>query len=283
MVPIFILLSSLFFFFFKSNVFDAGKWKITDHHRVIKKIIEQIPQEASLSADVKIAVHAAERHELYAFNDHAYDADYVLYDFYARKVTLVSRTTFHLPVFWADNDSIRRVLANEEYGIVEYEDGICLLKKNANYRDGLKKLAYSDGSDIKNTLSVEIAPGLECKGFNTFEQLRYYVELEKFGPIRWQRGIHFTCFWEETQNQATDINFVFKVENEETGDNFLIEHQPVFGVFPATNWETGRKIRDEIYSDIPGEMNTGIYKISVSIKSESEDNKFTYLFDVNIE
>ncbi len=281
--PVFILLSSGVFFFIKSNAFDAGKWKITDHHRVIKKIIEQIPQEASLSADSRLAVHAAERHELYAFNDHAYDADYVLYDFYAPKVTLISRTTFHLPFFWADNDSIRKVLSNKEYGIMQYEDGVALFKKNADYKNGLEKLAYSDGNDINNRLSADVSASLDCVGFNTFEQLRYYVELEKFGDIEWQRGIHFTCFWEVSQRVETDFQFIYKIENQQNGQKFLIEHGPVFGAFPTSNWESDRIVRDEIFSDIPAEIKPGTYEVKVKIKSDSAENQFTHLFDITIE
>lgn len=280
--PILIMASTMFFFFIKSNVFDAGKWKITDHHRIIKKIIKEIPQEASLSVDSRLAVHAAERHELYAFNDHAYDAEYVLYDFYGPKVTLVSRTTFHLPFFWADNDSIRKVLANENYGIVEYEDGVVLFKKNVDYKNGIEKLAYSDENDIKNSLSVEIASGMECKGFNTFEQLRYYVELEKFGEITWQRGLHFTCFWQMNQKAEADLQFEYQIENIETGTGFSIEHQPVFGVFPTSKWEVGKIVRDEIFSDIPVEIMAGTYKVNIKVKTDSEEKKFTHLFEITI-
>ncbi|MFZ5516454.1 MAG: DUF2079 domain-containing protein [Candidatus Zhuqueibacterota bacterium] len=282
-MPILILLSSLIFFFLKSNAFDAGKWTITDHHRTIKKVIAHIPEQASLSADAKLATHAAERHELYAFNDHAYDADYVLYDFYAPKVALVTRTTFHLPFFWADNDSIRNVLANEAYGIVVYEDGVCLFEKNADYDSGLRRLAYSEGQKEMNSLHVEVAPGLVCRGYQTFEQLRYYVDLGKFGDIAWQRGIHFTCFWEAAQTLEDTLLFQFKIENPGTGEQFSFDHAPVFGVFPTTRWEAGRMIQDEIFTTIPAGTKAGMYQISVRVKSDLAEGQFDNLFDLEIE
>jgi len=282
-MPALILVSSVIFFFLKSNAFDARKWIITDHHRVIKKVIALIPEHASLSVESKLAVHAAERHELYAFNDHAYDADYVLYDFYAPKVALVSRTTFHLPFFWADNDSIRKVLANRHYGIVAYEDGVCLFKKNADYGSGLQMLAYSDGTHGMNSLHVDVAPGLTCCGYRLFEQLRYYVELEKFGDITWQRGVHFTCFWDVAQTPGDSLIFQYKIESQPTGDQFIFDRAPVFGVFPTTRWETGRLIQDEIFTNIPADMKAGLYQVSVRVKSDSTEGQFNNVFDLEIE
>ncbi len=113
---------AIVFFFVKSNALDIRKWKITDHHRAINAMIKKIPQDASLTAENRLVLHAAERREIYVFNDNIGKVDYILWDFYAPSVRIVNRSAFDSPYFWPDCDSIRDVLKRKDYGIIEYDN-----------------------------------------------------------------------------------------------------------------------------------------------------------------
>ena len=276
----FVISLSLLFFFLESNAFDAKKWKMTDHHKIIKKVISKIPQDASLTAEIKLVPHAAERHNLYAFNDHVYDADYILYDFYAPTVNLATRKTYHLPFLCPDNDSIRKVISNREYGIVHYEDGVCLLKNGANFEDGVRKLAIAQSSEISNSLNTQILPNIFCKGYNTHKILNYYVQQQKLGAAYWKKAIHFTCFWKIESDSTENYDVLFKIQNE----NFIfhLKHVPVFDLYPTSNWKRDELIRDEIFKELPKNVAPGIYKIYAAFSSDSEEDNFVYLFDFDI-
>ena len=275
-----ILLCSVFFFFIKSNVFDIKKWKITEHHKVIKKVITKIPKHASLTAENKLAAHAAERHEIYVFDDNIDKVDYILYDFYAPTVTIITRTGFQLHPAWPDNDSIRKVLYNKDYGVVHYEDGVCLFKKNADYEDGIKKLAISTETKINNVINREIRPGVYCKGYNSYNMLSYYEQPEKLGPIYWKKALHFTCFWSSVSDNPDTLNLIFKIKSD--NQEFIISHSSVFGLYPATKWKNNELIRDEVFWEIPDEAEPGLYQIYAAFKPDKAENNFIYLFDMEI-
>ena len=274
---------SLFFFFIKSNVFDVKKWKVTEHHKIIKKIIKTIPKDASVSAEVKLAVHAAERHEIYVFNDNVNTVDYILYDFYAPEVNLITRKSFTLPYAWPNNDSILKVIENPEFGIVHYEDGICLLKRNAPFGEGLCKLALASSSEIKNKINLEIFSGIHCKGYNIFNTLRYYYSVEKLGGIYWKRSLHFTCFWNTDQELSENYIFKYKIQNRD--QVFYKEFYPVYSFFPTSIWKTDDLIRDEIFWEIPETAKPGEYQVSVCIisdKNKEAENDYSYLFNIQL-
>lgn len=271
---------TLFFFFLKSNVFDFKKWQITDHHRKIKQVMKQIPQEASLSAEIKLAVHTAERRELYAFNDNVGTVDYILYDFYTPTVNIITRKTFHLPFVWPDNDYICNVLMDSSYGIVEYNDGVCLFKKNADYQQGLKKITLSAAEEISNYLNKEIGPNIYCLGYNRHELLKHYYELVRLGAIYWKKALHVTCYWKSVVDNPEDFKLLFKLQN---GSQVLFkQHTPVFGLYPPSKWKHDEIIRDEIFWELPEKLLSGTYQIFVSLSATNENNNFIHLFDFEI-
>ena len=271
---------ALFFFFLKSNAFDIKKWQITDHHRIIKKVMAQIPQEASLSAEHKLAVHTAERHELYVFNDNVGKVDYILYDFYAPRVNIITRKTFNMPFTWPDNDSIRKVLRDSNYGIVEYQDGVCLLKKGAAYQDGLKKIALSSSEEISNHLNKEIGPNIYCSGYNRHEVLRYYYELVRLGDIGWKRALHVTFYWKALIDNPENFELLFKIQNG--SQELFKQHVPVFGLYPSSKWKANECIRDEVFWELPDTLKPGIYQMAISLSANNESKNFVQLFDFEI-
>jgi len=280
-----VVISAIVFFFIKSNVMDLGRWNKTEHHYIVDEVIEMIPQESSLTAEARLIPKAAERHEIYVFNDNIGKVDYILWDFYAPAVQMVTRSSFHLPYFWPDNDSIHAVLKNENYGVVHYDDGVCLFKKGADYDEGLRELAIDVGAAIETFSKKDMNSAIQFMGYKTFPILKAYYPVENSEAIQWQYAMHFTCFWSSQDTLDKDYQVVFKYNNKD--QTFYQQHEPVFDVFPTTMWQPNEIIKDEIFWQLPDSVSSGNYEISAAFTDRDEMNwelaTFTKLLDFNVE
>lgn len=276
---------AIVFFFVKSNALDVRKWSITDHHRAIDAVIKKIPKAASLTAEHRLALHAAERREIYVFNDNIGTVDYILWDFYAPSVLIVNRSTFDSPHFWPDCDSIRQILKRKDYGVIEYDDGVCLLKKGANYEQGLRELAIEVGTAIETYSKKKVTPSLEFLGYNEFPILKTYAPIQNSEAIEWKYAVHFTSFWSSKDSVEKDVPLIFKYQMKDK--IYFQKHEPVFGVFPITSWQSKEIIKDEVFWELPRDAMPGIYDVSAAFTDEPEDKlsqvHFTKLFDITIE
>ncbi|HEX9975210.1 MAG TPA: DUF2079 domain-containing protein, partial [bacterium] len=276
---------AIVFFFVKSNAFDVRKWKITDHHRSINTMIKKIPQDASLTAENRLVLHAAERHEIYVFNDNIGKVDYILWDFYAPSVRIVNRATFDSPYFWPDCDSIRDVLKRKDYGIIEYDDGVCLFKKGADYENGLRELAIDVGTAIENYSKKAVAPAIEFLGYNELPILKTFAPIKNSEAIEWKYALHFTSFWSIKDSLNNDAPLFFKYQIKDK--TYYQKHEPVFGIYPITRWQPNKIIKDEVFWEIPGDAEPGNFEVSVAFTDQPEEKldqaHFTKLFDITIE
>jgi hypothetical protein len=279
-----VLVLAIVFFFVKSNALDVRHWKVTEHHHVINSVVKMIPGDASLSAEHQLVPQAAKRHEIYVFNDNVGKVDYILYDFYAPSVRLITRSSFHVPFYWPDNDSIRAVIKNKQYGVIHYEDGVCLFKKGADYETGRKELAIDVGASIETFSKKEVMPAIEFMGYNQFPILKAYRPIENSEAIRWSYAIHFTCFWSTQDSLTADYQVVFKFQLGEQS-NYLV-HQPVFGVFPTTDWHSNEIVKDEIFWELPENASSGQYQIYAAftdgVTTEFEQMNWVKLCDLDV-
>jgi len=277
-----IVISSVLFFM-KSNAFDYPKWEITPHHGVIKKIIKMIPSDASLTALDVLAPHAANRHELYVFEDNVGKVDYVLYDFNAKKFVTVVRTSFALPYFWPYNEKIEALLKNRDYGIIACEDGVVLFQKGADYDAGLLKLAYAHGAEVEHSAGRELNTALKFVGSRHYEPFERGFNMESRTDRYTLKMLHFTTFWSAQLEYPDDYSFTYKIHNDSAA--YLIEHAPVFGLLPTSKWSEGELVRDEIFWIAPREMSPGKYMVSVAAinlnqPAESAEKIFSPIFEI---
>ncbi len=280
-----VLVLAIVFFFLKSNVLDSRHWKVTEHHQVLDEVIKIIPADASLSAEHQLIPQASKRHEIYVFNDNVGKVDYILYDFYAPSVRLVTRSSFHLPFYWPDNDTIRAIIKNKQFGVIHFEDGVCLFKKGADYEKGRKELAIDVGSSIETFSPKKIKPPIEFMGYNQFPILKAYSPVENSEAIKWNYAIHFTTFWSTQDSLNQDYQVVFKLQSG--GELNYLVHEPVFGVFPTTDWQPNEIVKDEIFWEMPENATSANYEIfaafTESVSTEFEQMNFVKLFDLNVE
>ena len=97
-------------FFLQSQAFQATHWLKTDHDRMLDKMLQKIPDEASVSTTNLIGAHVANRYKLYAFPNRYKEADYVVYDFYAPFEYLYSDTSFQMPIVPPNHQMSKKLL-----------------------------------------------------------------------------------------------------------------------------------------------------------------------------
>jgi len=248
---------------------DYRDWEITAHHRAIEKVIAKIPDDASVSALNHIVPHVAERHEVYLFNDNVDKVDCIHYDFYAEETRMITRSTFQLPSLWPDNEAIRAVLRNRNYGIIDYEDGVCLWEKGADYDAGLEKLGWSIGAEISEPLYAQINDKIFFKGHRLHPVRKSCTNLGAWEKPNYKEMIHFTCFW--TTEERCQENYLFTFKISDRNSEYYIHHTPVFGVYPSQLWIENEIIRDEVFWEIPEDMEKGNYTVSVALQPSATD------------
>ncbi|MCI0516051.1 DUF2079 domain-containing protein [candidate division KSB1 bacterium] len=276
---------SVVLFLLKANAFDVTDWKITPHHRVIKKVIAQIPVEASLSALDVLAPHASERHEIYLFDDNVDKVDYVLYDFQAKTFVTLTRASFDLPFHWPINEPVQALLKNKKYGIVLHEDGVTLWKKGADYAAGLNYLAYAQASEIEVFNTLQLAPDMKFIGHRWHESIRRGFDMEQPATRHFRTMLHFTAFWSAQKDYPIDYQFIYKISRSNI--EYTTQHIPVLGLLPSNEWTQGELVRDEVFWLAPREMPSGKYTVSAALKNLDETppatSEFVPLFETYYE
>lgn len=122
-----IILGIIFNFLWFSKYFQADKYKITEHHRLINKIKGLIPQDASLIANNRIGAHFSQRKEIYNFED------LVKWPNRAKKRTdYIIVDTNTLDHYESTISKLKEILSVKEYGVMYYEDRYVVLKKGYN-------------------------------------------------------------------------------------------------------------------------------------------------------
>jgi hypothetical protein len=172
------------------------------------------------------------------------------------------------------------VLVNQNYGIVHFEDGVCLFEKGADHDFGLQLLAFAVETEIQNRINIQLHEDVYVKGIRHFELLNYYTQPEKFGPLFWHHAVHFTCYWMLTSENPVYDHFLFKFQRND--EIYYKDHIPVFGMYPIKSWDQDKIIRDEIFWDVPEEAQAGVYEVSVALLDGLVKTDFVHLFDVEV-
>jgi uncharacterized membrane protein len=265
---------SLAFFSLESNARQAGAWKRTPRHEKIDMLIARIPSSASLSADLYLGTHAAERREFCVFPERLDKVEYVLYDFYAPEYRFMTRDTFFLPVEHPLNPPIRQVLHSGAFGCIWFDDGIALFKRGIDRKASWEKLAFAEESEIRERADVAVG-GLQFRGYTRQIDARIFEK----------RVLHFTTFWKRRDLVAGD-RFVYQLSNGAHVYEFA--NEPAWGLWPIAEWPENKLIRDEVYWDIPADLPNGEFEIAVKLEKaamangDADDDKAVKLLSAKI-
>lgn len=258
-----VLVLSVVFFLSKSTVFDARHWKVTEHHRIINKVISMIPEQASVSAENSLAYHAAHRRELYLFPEHMEEADFVLYDFSVPEIRLMTRKSFRLPSVSPLNEHMQKLLMNRDYGIYYYEDGVTLFQKGYSYEEGVQKLAVAPESEIPDPCVIEITDEISFVGDTRHEDAKTWFYAPDSGVVT-HKMKHVTLYWKTVSENLEDFNFVYQIDNGQ--ESYRFNNPPVWGLYSTSQWRKDELIRDQLFWSVPKDAKPGKYTLSVALQ-----------------
>ena len=99
---------------------DEKVWR-RPHHRRVDAVLENVPDDASVSAQIGAGAHLTHRLEIYRFPYLGRDPQYLVLD--AKASTWPLRPEEYLT-------SVTALLAAGTYGVVEIDDGCLILRRN---------------------------------------------------------------------------------------------------------------------------------------------------------
>jgi len=144
---------------------SAPHWVITDHDRLAKRFISQIPPDASISAQAKLYPHLSNRTIAYQLPD-VNDAEYVFLDV----------TTSSWPIHPNDlKAKVQEMLDSGEFGVLDAADGYILLRRGLAGRtlpDAFYEFARADTAAPRYPLDVQFGQELRLLGFDLLDASR---------------------------------------------------------------------------------------------------------------
>lgn len=152
---------------FSPLALDPPYWEITPHDELAYRFIDQIPPDASLSAQGKLYPHLSNRIIAYQLPD-INQAEYVFID--------ITRGTWpiHPNDLWAQT---RELVASGEYGVQDAADGYLLLRRGApenTFPDAFYDFARRDEAEINPQfpLTVDFGDELRLLGYDVIDDQR---------------------------------------------------------------------------------------------------------------
>ncbi|MBN1352380.1 DUF2079 domain-containing protein [candidate division KSB1 bacterium] len=280
-----VLLLSILFFVTRSNALKVAGYEVTEHHKTIDRVIGQIPEDASLSADVYLSSHTSERREMYVFPDNMASADFVLYDFHAPIFAMYTREDFFLEHSLPLNPYIRKMLQNPQYGIVHFDDGVILFERGKDYTEGIKKLVETNEASIQHAADIELNEKLAFKGYDAPKIMNlWFPDTAGTNGLSWKKLVRLTLYWQARSTVDDSLSICLKLSNG-TIDVYQ-QHAPAFGTYPLSQWEVNHLICDCAFIEIPSESPAGEYQLDAALLNESADRKaaeYVTLFRLKIE
>jgi uncharacterized membrane protein len=107
----------------------------TQRERTVYSFFNMIPQEASLTTDMRLAPHLAARNQIYLFSAYPPDTDYILIDLDVPEPALDPHEEGYIQQHLLARSYLLSRLENGNYGVLRYEDRFILLEKGADTRN----------------------------------------------------------------------------------------------------------------------------------------------------
>jgi uncharacterized membrane protein len=227
----FTLLACLFW----SRVPDVASYQVTSHHKVNDRMAASIPGEASVSAHFFLAPHVAHREGLFLFPDKLGEAEYIFYDLDLPYNRLMSRTIHSNPAVDPVNEPFLSLLDDRRYGVVGFEDGTIIFKKEDDYNEGLRLFRVNETERDWENLNGFDFGGTNLVGIRE-EGISGYTE----------KLLHLTLYWQwKGGGIPDDFSVSLSLTDGDRRSEFV--HRPFFGKLGEVDWEIGDIIRDDLF------------------------------------
>jgi len=140
MMVILLLFASIVSAVWKSNYMNIPNWKVKPHHEQLTSRLKNLDPALSVSAHFFLLDHLTGRRELNLFPDNVGQVELVAYDLRLGFNRVMDHTIVGHPKIDPINTYLEDVLNNPTYGIETYDDGLLLIRKGADWADGVRML-----------------------------------------------------------------------------------------------------------------------------------------------
>lgn len=249
----FLLVTTMIGFYFFSYIPPGRKailadYTYTDHHRRATKVIELIPDNASVATQAAFLPHLLYRHELYSFFSDSYDEeiprDYYLLDPILNPYPLNELSLKH---------ERGNLVADPNRVVVAEVDEIFLIRTGGEQNPSFAVNAVAE-EKIK----------LERVDVATMDEIGWYRPKSTSPiPVTPNQQVRIALYWEALD--AMDVERTVSVRIIDSAGQLVgqMDSQPSGGARPTSWWEPGWYFRDTYYLTIAPHAQLGAATIDV--------------------
>lgn len=248
--------------------FHARRYEITDHDRLAKRFLRQIPPEVKLSAQGDLAPHVSGRKWIYPFPT-ILDAEYILLDTTSTLFPVDRFPIDGLSTREAYEEYIRRAIQEEGFAIIDAEDGWLLLER---------------GGKTNKTALLHLPPEIEeyatqpedltIRHVFAAEAEQAAIELVKVdvtpGSSNQLSQLDANSVWSSTAPISHDYDVCFDFADER-GAQHRMHCAPISTEWPASKWQPGELLYTSHRFGVDPYLPSGIYTVTMSLV-DNEDN-----------
>jgi uncharacterized membrane protein len=203
------------------------RWTVSEHDQLGQELLSQIPQDAPVSAQIRLYAHVSHRHIAYVF-PHIREADYIFLD------ATVDTSPLHPNNYYLE---IMDLLRSGEFGVLAAEDGYLLLQRGLDIPTLPGEFFdFVRAAEVKPAYPLDIIFGEEIQllGFDVIDDAR-----------RRQTGVRL--YWRALQPIERDLR-LYPFFTDQAGQ--VIEDtslRPLVGQiwYPPQDWQPGEVVVTE--------------------------------------
>lgn len=150
---------------FSPLAFNYPTWEVTDHDRLARRFLDQIPPDRPISAQGRLYAHVSHRPIAYVF-PHVFEAEYIFLDVTADTSPLHPNDQFY---------EVRDLLKSGEFGVLDAADGYILLQRGLDkpeLPDAFYDFARRAGITPQYPAEITFGDRLKLLGFDLIDDPR---------------------------------------------------------------------------------------------------------------
>jgi uncharacterized membrane protein len=244
--------------------FKLSKLETKDRDCALK-VVEMIPDNATVSGPDYLGAHLAQR-ETYAIFPALYnEADYVIVDVFSQKILRILELDLTLV-----RDVVADVIKSEDYRL-RMGCGNLFVFERVGTHEKTELLPLQERFTFNEKTDLEI--------FQSLTVVDYLIPdvLKRGEPVE----ASFTYVKRENNSLDGYVLFLTFI-NEETGELYQVANLPSFSLNQTKNWREDRYYLEELVIALPEFLDPGSYKVFIGMSNEVRTRSI-YLGDVAVE
>ncbi len=225
---------------------------------VAREMFKLVPPNASVSAANNLGAHFCNRENVFVFPfDYAMPVEgpeYVVVNMAKPYCgTRMQRERF--------NEKLKELLIQDNYGVYYSKEGYTILKSDYQEESDIKKIALTTDKPTR-ILDIKLNNDITFWGYtlNTM-------------TVRPKIPFRIVYFWKVSKETERDYNILIKFVDENGRTVFQQDHEPVYSLYPTSDWKEQEKIHEIYWVELPITVRSGVYELHVGIEEKAGDNR----------